>query len=90
MRKSSNIIVSYNNFAFDSLKKWSDMMVYSKSDPALLMVSSGLFMGAEVLHGKKKTSAVAAAKRVYLLWRATADSSTWYSLKCHTSVTMLK
>lgn len=54
MRKSPNIIVSYRMFASDTPEKWSDMMVCSKSDPALLMVSSWLFTDAEVLHGERK------------------------------------
>lgn len=53
MRKSPNI-VSYKMFASDTPEKWSDMMVCSKSDPALLMVSPGLFTGAKVLHGERK------------------------------------
>lgn len=41
-------------FNSNSPEKWSDVMVCSKSDPALLMVSSGLFTSAEVLHGERK------------------------------------
>lgn len=41
-------------FASDTSEKSSEMMVCSKSDLALLMVSSGLFTDADVLHGKRK------------------------------------
>lgn len=53
MRKSPKI-VSYQMLASDTSEKGPDIMVCSKSDLALLMVSSGLFTGADVLHGKRK------------------------------------
>jgi len=41
-------------FASDIPEKWLDTTFCSKSDPALLMVSSELFISAKVLHDERK------------------------------------
>lgn len=65
-------------------------MICSKSDPALLMVCSGLFTGAEVLHGEKKQVLVLLPRGFICsgVQQLVAVLST--RLQCHTSVGMLE
>lgn len=66
------------------------MMVCSKSDPALLMVYSGLFTGPEVLRGEKKQVLVLLPRGFICsgVQQLVAVLSTF--LQCYTSVGMLE
>lgn len=77
-------------FSSNTLEKWSDVMVCSKSDPALLMVSSGLFTGAEVLHGERKQGLLLLLRGFVCCGVQPLVAERGTRLQCHTSVVMLK
>lgn len=89
MRKWSNIIVSCKMFPSYTPEKWSDMMVCSKSDPALLMGSSWLFTGAEVLHGERKQVLLLLPRGFICSGMQPLVAVLGTCLQCHTSVVML-